>query len=65
MYHQETSVLRTKLMEHANLARYLQKCKTELIDADPLPSEDSIFHNNASSESRSHSNWSKIFSGPW
>ncbi|KAI9112573.1 hypothetical protein K1719_016496 [Acacia pycnantha] len=55
----ETSVLRTKLLEHADLVRYLQKCKTELIDADPFPSSDPPFHSDASSSaSRAHSNWS-------
>ncbi|XP_028773710.1 mitochondrial outer membrane import complex protein METAXIN isoform X2 [Neltuma alba] len=62
----EASVLRTKLLEHDNLVRYLQKCKTELIDSDPFPTSDLPFHRDASSSaSRGHSNWSKIFSGPW
>ncbi|XP_054821089.1 mitochondrial outer membrane import complex protein METAXIN isoform X2 [Prosopis cineraria] len=62
----ETSVLRTKLLEHANLVRYVQKCKTELIDANTFQSSGQPSHGDASSSaSRGHSNWSKIFSGPW
>jgi len=55
-------MLRIKFSEHANLVRYVQQCKTELIDAAPSPSSAPQFHTDAtSSASKSHS--SKIFSG--
>ncbi|KAG4929653.1 hypothetical protein AAZX31_17G058700 [Glycine max] len=52
----ESSMLRIKFSEHANLVRYVQQCKTELIDAAPSPSSAPQFHTDAtSSASKSHS----------
>ncbi|RDX76203.1 Mitochondrial outer membrane import complex protein METAXIN [Mucuna pruriens] len=52
----ESSILRIKFSEHTNLVRYVQQCKTELIEAAPSPSSAPQFHTNASSSaSRSHS----------
>nr|KYP57508.1 Metaxin-2 [Cajanus cajan] len=45
----ESSMLRTKFLEHANLVRYVQQCKTELIEAAPSPPSGPQFHTNASS----------------
>ncbi|KAL1371947.1 hypothetical protein HN51_002128 [Arachis hypogaea] len=52
----ESSVLRSKLLEHANLVRFVQQCKTELIDASPTPTYVRQFHTaGSSSTSRSRS----------
>ncbi|XP_061361739.1 mitochondrial outer membrane import complex protein METAXIN-like isoform X2 [Gastrolobium bilobum] len=52
----ESSMLRTKFLEHANLVRYVQQCKTELIEAGTSPSSGPQFHTDTSSStSRSHS----------
>ncbi|KAK7329758.1 hypothetical protein VNO77_23937 [Canavalia gladiata] len=52
----ESSKLRIKFLEHSNLVRYVQRCKTEVIDAAPSPSSGPQFHTDASSSaSKSHS----------
>ncbi|KAK7388123.1 hypothetical protein VNO78_22929 [Psophocarpus tetragonolobus] len=52
----ESSILRIKFSEHTNLVRYVQQCKTQLIEAAPSPSSASQFHTDASSSaSRSRS----------
>ncbi|KAJ1433456.1 Thioredoxin-like fold [Sesbania bispinosa] len=52
----ESSMLRIKFVEHANLVRYVQQCKTKLIEAGTSPSSGPQFHTDASSSaSRSHS----------
>ncbi|KAL2338670.1 hypothetical protein Fmac_013116 [Flemingia macrophylla] len=52
----ESSVLRTKFLEHANLIRYVQQCKTEIIEVTPSPSSTPQFYTDASSSaSRNHS----------
>ncbi|CAJ1941777.1 unnamed protein product [Sphenostylis stenocarpa] len=52
----ESSVLRIKFSEHANLVRYVQQCKTEFIEAAPSPSSVPQFHSGSSSSaSRSQS----------
>ncbi|XP_027333030.1 mitochondrial outer membrane import complex protein METAXIN-like isoform X2 [Abrus precatorius] len=54
----ECSILRIKFLEHGNLVRYVQRCKTELIEAAPSPSSGPQFHTDASSSaSKSHSTW--------
>lgn len=57
-------MLQTKFLEHANLVRYVQQHKSELIEAVTSPSYDTHFHADASSSaSRGHSTSSDIFSG--
>ncbi|TKY72741.1 Mitochondrial outer membrane import complex protein METAXIN [Spatholobus suberectus] len=52
----ESSILRTNFLEHANLVRYVQQCKTELIEAGTSRSNDPYFHAHpSSSASRSRS----------
>ncbi|OIW18692.1 hypothetical protein TanjilG_13444 [Lupinus angustifolius] len=52
----ESSVLRAKFSEHANLVRYVEHCKTELLGAAPPPSSGPQVHTYASSSaSRSRS----------
>jgi len=55
-------VLRIKFSEHANLVRYVQQCKTELLEAAPSPSSVPQFHTGSSS-SASRGQSGKIFSG--
>ncbi|XP_061355851.1 mitochondrial outer membrane import complex protein METAXIN-like isoform X2 [Gastrolobium bilobum] len=45
----ESSMLRINLLEHAILVRYVQQCKTELIEAGSFSSSDPYFHADASS----------------
>ncbi|ESW26727.1 hypothetical protein PHAVU_003G142900 [Phaseolus vulgaris] len=45
----ESSVLRIKFLEHANLVRYVQQCKTELLEAAPSPSSVPQFRTGSSS----------------
>ncbi|KAG6589697.1 Mitochondrial outer membrane import complex protein METAXIN, partial [Cucurbita argyrosperma subsp. sororia] len=59
----ETSVLRSKLLEHSNLVRYAEKCMTELIEVDTssLPSSSSARSSSGASSSaprRGPYNWS-------
>ncbi|MED6187340.1 hypothetical protein PIB30_075472 [Stylosanthes scabra] len=49
----ESSVLQPKLLEHGNLVRYVQQCKTELIDASPTPTY--AWHTAGSSSTSSRS----------
>ncbi|MED6191521.1 hypothetical protein PIB30_001254 [Stylosanthes scabra] len=51
----ESSVLRSKLLEHANLVRYVQQCKTEFIDDNPTPTYSWQFHTAGSSSTSSRS----------
>lgn len=52
----EYSMLQTKFLEHANLVRYVQQHKAELIEADTSSSYDTLFNADASSSaSRGHS----------
>lgn len=55
----ETSVLRSKLLEHANLIRYAENLKMEFIDADSSPSslQPSQSDRSPSSARRGSSNW--------
>ena len=56
--------MRTNFLEHANLVRYVQRCKTELIVAGTSASNDPYFHADpSSSASRGRSTSSKIFLG--
>lgn len=65
MYYQESSILRIKFLDHANLVRYVQQCKAELIEAAGIsPSNDPYFCADASSSaSRGRSTSSKILLG--
>ncbi|KAK9269620.1 hypothetical protein L1049_001397 [Liquidambar formosana] len=56
----ETSVLRSKLLEHGNLVRYAEKLKTEFLEAGSSSSSVPLFHSNPSSSTprRGPSNWS-------
>ncbi|KAJ0712517.1 hypothetical protein HanOQP8_Chr09g0335731 [Helianthus annuus] len=63
---QETSVLRGKLLEQANLVLYADKHKAELLDAASSSSSDPSSSSSSSSSSvprRGPSNWSE-FSSP-
>lgn len=52
----ESSMMRINFLEHPNLVRYVEHCKTEIIEADTSPSSGPHFHTNASSSaSRSQS----------
>ena len=51
VYDQETSVLRTKLLEHGNLVRYAEKLKLEFLEA-PSSSSSPPLHSFPSSFSR-------------
>jgi hypothetical protein len=64
MYHQESSILRTNFSKHANLVRYVQQRKEELIEAaGTSPSNDPYFGAAASSSTPGGpSTSSKIFS---
>ncbi|MED6126456.1 hypothetical protein PIB30_078654 [Stylosanthes scabra] len=53
--HQESSVLQSNLLEHANLVRYVQQCKTEFIDASPTPTYSWQSHTAGSSSTSSRS----------
>jgi len=64
MHYQESSILQTSFLEHANLVRYVQRCKTELIEAGTSASNGPDFHADpSSSASRGRSTSSKIFLG--
>ena len=62
MYYQETSVLRSKLLEHDNLVKYAEKHKMELIEAGSSSSSVPHFQPGPSSSAprKGPSNWSKI-----
>ncbi|KAG4946441.1 hypothetical protein AAZX31_15G156000 [Glycine max] len=45
----ESSILQTSFLEHANLVRYVQRCKTELIEAGTSASNGPDFHADPSS----------------
>ncbi|XP_020220183.1 mitochondrial outer membrane import complex protein METAXIN [Cajanus cajan] len=49
----ESSILRSKFLEHANLERYVQQHKTELIEAGTSPSNDPHLHADPSSSASS------------
>nr|GMD26618.1 mitochondrial outer membrane import complex protein METAXIN [Ipomoea batatas] len=54
----DTSVLRSKLLEHDNLVRYTENLKIQFIDATELPSLSPSHTDPSSSTTRRTSNWS-------
>jgi len=62
MYHQESSILRTNFLKHANLVKYVQQRKGELIEAaGTSPSNVPYVGADASSTFGGGSTSSKIF----